>query len=82
MRLGNTPFALKVPGAFAPELATQDVFRSRFLQESRIAASLNHPNVIPIYDMGPCGDLLYIARRYVSGADLRAVPQDLRAHHA
>ena len=69
MRLGST-LALKV---LAPELATQDVFRSRFLQESRIAASLNHPNVIPIYDMGPCGDLLYIAMRYVSGADLRVV---------
>lgn len=69
LRLGST-LALKV---LAPELATQDVFRSRFLQESRIAASLNHPNVIPIYDMGPCEDLLYIAMRYVSGADLRVV---------
>jgi hypothetical protein len=68
-RLGST-VALKV---LAPELATDDTFRARFLKESRIAASLNHPNVIPIYDMGPCDDLLYIAMRYVSGADLRAV---------
>src|ERR1022692_1446017 len=68
-RLGHT-VALKV---LAPELATDDVFRARFLEESRIAASLNHPNVIPIYDVGPCDDLLYIAMRYVSGADLRAV---------
>ncbi|HYM66350.1 MAG TPA: protein kinase, partial [Patescibacteria group bacterium] len=43
----------------------------------RIAASLNHPNVIPIYDTGPCGELLYIAMRYVAGSDLRAV---LKAH--
>jgi len=68
-RLGNV-VALKV---LAPELATNDVFRTRFLQESRTAAALSHPNVIPIYDVGPCGDLLYIAMRYVSGTDLRAV---------
>ena len=66
-RLGST-VALKV---LAPELATDDVFRARFLEESRIAASLNHPNVIPIYDMGSSAGLLYIAMRYVSGTDLR-----------
>jgi serine/threonine protein kinase len=60
--------ALKV---LAPELASDDVFRARFLEESRIAASLNHPNVIPIYDMSSQDDLLYIAMRYVSGTDMR-----------
>jgi serine/threonine protein kinase len=55
----------------APELADDDVFRARFLEESRIAASLNHPNVIPIYDMGAQDNLLYIAMRYVSGTDMR-----------
>ena len=60
--------ALKI---LAPELAADDVFRARFLEESRIAASLNHPNVIPIYDMGSQDDLLYIAMRYVSGTDMR-----------
>jgi len=60
--------ALKV---LAPELASDDVFRARFLEESRIAASLNHPNVIPIYDMGSQDELLYIAMRYVSGTDMR-----------
>jgi serine/threonine protein kinase len=68
-RLGSV-VALKV---LAPEIATDDVFRARFLEESRIAASLNHPNVIPIYDMGPYEDLLYIAMRYVAGTDLRAM---------
>jgi len=68
-RLGST-VALKV---LAPELATNDLFRARFLRESRIAASLNHPNVIPIYDMGAHDDLLFIAMRYVVGSDLRAV---------
>jgi hypothetical protein len=55
----------------APELAGDDMFRVRFLEESRIAASLNHPNVIPIYDAGSSDGLLYIAMRYVSGTDLR-----------
>src|SRR5262249_19566000 len=68
-RLGSV-VALKV---LAPELATNDVFRARFLEESRIAASLNHPNVIPISDIGPCDGLLYIAMRYVAGTDLRAL---------
>jgi serine/threonine protein kinase len=66
----NNVIALKV---LAPELAADDVFRARFLEESRIAASLNHPNVIPIYDMGSQDDLLYIAMRYVSGTDLRQI---------
>src|SRR5690348_8005874 len=69
LRLSNV-IALKV---LAPELAANDVFRARFLEESRIAASLNHPNVIPIYDMGSSDGLLYIAMRYVSGTDLRQI---------
>ncbi len=68
-RLGNT-VALKV---LAPELSTDDTFRARFLKESRLAASLNHPNVIPIYDSGPCDGMLYIAMRYVAGSDLRTI---------
>ncbi|MCW3028181.1 MAG: pknH 1 [Solirubrobacterales bacterium] len=69
LRLGST-IALKV---LAPELSGDDVFRARFLKESRIAASLSHPNVIPIYDTGPHEELLYIAMRYVDGSDLRSV---------
>src|SRR6202012_1224805 len=69
LRLGSV-IALKV---LSPELATDDVFRARFLEESRIAASLNHPHVIPIYDMGSSDELLYIAMRYVSGTDLRQI---------
>jgi hypothetical protein len=66
-RLGNV-IALKV---MAPELADDDVFRARFLEESRIAAGLNHPNVVPIHDSGTCDGLLYTAMRYVTGTDLR-----------
>jgi serine/threonine protein kinase len=68
-RLGAT-VALKV---LAPELSEDDTFRTQFLRESRMAASLNHPNLLPIFDTGAADDLLYIAMRYVGGADLRAV---------
>jgi len=66
-RLGNV-IALKV---LDPALANDDIFRTRFLEESRIAASMNHPNVIPIHDMGSSDGLLYIAMRCVTGTDLR-----------
>ncbi|HEY6495665.1 MAG TPA: protein kinase [Trebonia sp.] len=68
-RLGNV-IALKV---LDPALANDDTFRTRFLEESRIAASMNHPNVIPIHDMGSSAGLLYIAMRYVTGTDLRQI---------
>jgi serine/threonine protein kinase len=59
--------ALKV---IAPELASDERFRERFLRESRIAASLDHPHVIPIYQAGEDDGLLYLAMRYVEGYDL------------
>jgi len=59
--------ALKI---LTPELATDGSFRQRFLRESRIAAGIDHPNVIPIYEAGEDGGLLYIAMRYVEGSDL------------
>lgn len=68
-RLGHA-IALKV---LSPDLAMNDRFRERFVSESRIAAGIRHPNVIPIYDAGPCDGLLYIAMLYVAGADLRAI---------
>jgi YVTN family beta-propeller protein len=55
----------------APELATDARFRERFLAESRLAASLEHPNVIPIYDAGEADDQLYLAMRAVEGQSLR-----------
>jgi predicted Ser/Thr protein kinase len=55
----------------APEIAGRDPsFRERFLQESHLAAALDHPNIIPIYDAGEENDFLYIAMRYVEGRDL------------
>src|SRR2546426_12824555 len=57
----------------APELAEDERFRERFLRESQLAASLDHPNVVPIYDAGELEGLLYIAMRYVPGTDLKAL---------
>jgi len=55
------------------ELAKDPDFRRRFVTESKLAASLDHPNVIPIYAAGECDGMPYIAMRYVGGEDLRAV---------
>ncbi len=54
-----------------PELAADERFRKRFLTESQLAASLDHPNIVPIYAAGEEGGLLYLAMRYVEGYDLR-----------
>src|SRR3954449_4069939 len=68
-RLG-TPVALKV---LSPELSTDDAFRERFLREAKMAAAIDHPNVIPIYDTGLSGDLLYTVMRSVAGGDLKTL---------
>ncbi|MGZ8694645.1 MAG: protein kinase domain-containing protein [Gaiellaceae bacterium] len=60
----------------APELAEDDGFRARFLTESELAASLEHPTVVPIHDAGEVGGHLYLAMRYVDGPDLRTVLRD------
>ncbi len=54
----------------SPELADHPRFRERFLSESLQAASIDHPNIIPIYDAGEADGVLYIAMRYVEGTDL------------
>ena len=55
------------------ELAKDPAFRRRFVTESKLAASLDHPNVVPIYAAGDCDGMPYIAMRFVPGADLRSV---------
>jgi serine/threonine protein kinase len=54
----------------APEAAADEVFARRFAEESRIAAAIEHPNVVPIYAAGEEGGVPYIAMRYVAGSDL------------
>jgi DNA-binding beta-propeller fold protein YncE len=57
----------------ASELAQDQDFRDRFMRESRAAASIDHPNVIPIFYTGEHEGALYIAMRYVEGSDLRTL---------
>ncbi|MGZ8630764.1 MAG: serine/threonine-protein kinase [Actinomycetota bacterium] len=54
----------------AATLSENESFRDRFLRESELAASIDHPNIIPIYEAGTADDLLFIAMRYVEGHDL------------
>ena len=55
----------------AEGLAGDESFRDRFLRESQLAASIDHPNIVPIYEAGREGDVLFIAMRYVEGSDLK-----------
>ncbi|MCX5000003.1 serine/threonine-protein kinase [Streptomyces longwoodensis] len=67
LRLDRT-VALKL---LAPELARNDTFRRRFTHESRVAAAIDHPHIVPIFEAGETDGVLYIAMRYVEGSDLR-----------
>jgi YVTN family beta-propeller protein len=64
------PVALKV---ISESLSDREGFRERFERESRLAASLDHPNVIPVYAAGEQDGVLFIVMRYVDGTDLRAL---------
>ena len=68
-RLGRS-VALKV---LAPSLAGDSEFRERFIRESRAAAAVDHPHIIPVYAAGEADSVLYIAMRFVAGGDLRSV---------
>ena len=57
----------------APELVLDERFRARFVRESELAMSLEHPNVVPIHDAGDVDGRLYLAMRHVEGTDLRAL---------
>src|SRR3954451_2209226 len=59
----------------APAYAGEPDFRARFVRESRAAASIEHPNVIPIFSAGEDQDVLYISMRFVEGQDLRKLIQ-------
>ncbi|MFC4014885.1 serine/threonine protein kinase [Nonomuraea purpurea] len=60
-----------------PVLSVDDRFRQRFILESRTVASIEHPNIIPIYEANADADgVLYIAMRYVDGLDLRRLIYD------
>ena len=71
VRLGRRA-ALKL---LTPALGEAD-FSDRFLRESRLAASLDHPSIVPVYDAGEQDGLLYIAMACIEGRDLRLLLAD------
>jgi eukaryotic-like serine/threonine-protein kinase len=76
------PAALKI---LRPSLATDATHLQRFMQEARAAASLVHPNIVQVYDVGQSGEWRYIAQEYVPGSNLRnylALPLAPTAAHA
>jgi DNA-binding beta-propeller fold protein YncE/predicted Ser/Thr protein kinase len=66
------PVALKL---IATPLARDEDFRERFVRESRAAAAIDHPNVIPVYSAGEDQGRLFLAMRFVDGEDLRTLVQ-------
>ncbi len=56
-----------------PHLTDREDLVVMFLDEARIAAQLNHPNIVQVYDLGNVDDTLYIAMEYVDGRDLRHI---------
>ena len=57
----------------AEDLSEDEGFRERFRREPRIAASIDHDNVVPVFDAGEAGDHLYVAMRLVEGSDLGTI---------
>ena len=62
--------ALKI---LAPALAADDAFRQRFIRESRAAAAVDDPHIIPVFEAGEAAGVLFIAMRYVGGGDMRTL---------
>jgi serine/threonine-protein kinase len=62
--------ALKV---LAPALTADEEFRRRFIAESRAAAAVDDPYIIPVHEVGEASGVVYIAMRFVAGGDLRQV---------
>jgi serine/threonine-protein kinase len=69
LRLGRK-VALKL---LTPDLAANEGFRDRFEWESKLAASIDHPNIIPLYDAGAADGLLFLTMRFVDGMDLKGL---------
>jgi hypothetical protein len=68
-RLGRQ-VALKI---LAPALAADEAFRQRFIRESRAAAAVDDPHIVPVFEAGESGGVLFIAMRYVPGGDARSL---------
>jgi pSer/pThr/pTyr-binding forkhead associated (FHA) protein/predicted Ser/Thr protein kinase len=70
------PVALKV---IAREYSADERYRKRFRRESRLAAAIDHPNILPVFDAGEEAGVLYIIMRIVEGPDLSALLDEVGA---
>ena len=70
----DRPVALKI---LSPALAADEAFRHRFIRESRAAAAVDDPHIIPVFEAGEADGVLFIAMRYVPGGDVRALMRQL-----
>jgi serine/threonine protein kinase len=61
------------------QIADQEGFKARFEREAQLIASLQHPNIVAVYDFGEIGNLTYLVMQYVGGGTLR---DQLRGGHA
>ncbi len=68
-RLGRA-VAVKI---LVPELARDAAFRTRLFRESRAAAAIGHPGILPVYEAGDAAGTVYLAMRYVRGGDVRSL---------
>jgi serine/threonine-protein kinase len=66
----NRLVALKI---MTPAMGSDDMFRQRFIRESRAAAAVDDPHIIPVYEAGEVGQVLFIAMRFVQGGDVRSL---------
>jgi len=62
--------ALKI---MAPSVASDAEFRQRFVRESKAAAAVDDPHIIPVFEAGESAGVLFIAMRYVAGGDVRSL---------
>jgi protein kinase-like protein len=56
-----------------PSVADDGSFRDRFLREAKAAAAIEHPHILPVYDAGAAGGVLYLAARLIEGRDLASI---------
>ena len=71
----NRTVAIKI---MAPHASKDPTFVARFRREAQAAASLNHPNIVAVYDWGEDGDDYFIVMEYVAGRTLREVSASAR----
>ncbi|HEV8321609.1 MAG TPA: serine/threonine-protein kinase [Myxococcota bacterium] len=71
---------LAVVKRILPQYAADPEFVGMFLDEARLAARLDHPNIVHIYDLGKTKDSFFIAMEYVAGEDLRSIAMQARQH--